>query len=69
VDESLINGFIHADWAVLPGVDVIHFSIELGSRAPKPRSAVWVHHHSYRRRVTQRAMFDWAWHVLAIPFY
>jgi hypothetical protein len=68
VDESLINGFIDPNRAVPASVHVIHFAIEPRSWAPLPGSTVWIHNHSYRRRITQRTMFDRSGRVLAIPF-
>ena len=57
-DESLIDRLVNANGAVSPGVQIIHFRIELWSRPPLGPAAFRVHHHADCRGISEGAMLD-----------
>ena len=52
-DESLIDGFVDANGTISPGVQIVHFRVELGRRPPLEPAAFRVHHDAYRRRISE----------------
>ena len=60
---------VDANGSVSTGVDVVHFRVKLGRRAPLGPAAIRVHHHAYRRRISKGTMLDMASvRVQIVPF-